>query len=203
MEELLADFIAETRDTLEAIAGEIVAWEAEPGDRARLDSIFRFVHTVKGSCGFLDLPRLRHLSHEAEDALAEVRDGTRIPDSALVSAVLAIIDRIGELVEQLESTGSLPEGDDVGLIAALAPGEQPAAIPAATDSTNLGAVTHRAPARTIRLPVDLLDRMMVGVSDVVLARNELARALRASGADTGAEQAFERLSLCVADVRDA
>ncbi len=75
MDELLGDFIAETRETLEPLAGEIVAWEAAPDDRARLDAIFRFVHTVKGSCGFLDLPRLEHLSHAAESALARVRDG--------------------------------------------------------------------------------------------------------------------------------
>ena len=59
-----------------------------PTDRARLDAIFRFVHTIKGSCGFLDLPRLARLSHAAEDALAMVRDGRRTPDTALVDAVL-------------------------------------------------------------------------------------------------------------------
>ena len=52
MDDLLQEFIAETRETLEALSSEIVAWEAAPGDRARLDAIFRFVHTVKGSCGF-------------------------------------------------------------------------------------------------------------------------------------------------------
>jgi two-component system chemotaxis sensor kinase CheA len=57
MDDLLQEFIAETRETLEALSGEIVAWESAPADRERLDSIFRFVHTVKGSCGFLDLPR--------------------------------------------------------------------------------------------------------------------------------------------------
>ena len=54
MDDLLQEFVAETRETLEALSGEIVAWEAAPADRARLDAIFRFVHTVKGSCGFLD-----------------------------------------------------------------------------------------------------------------------------------------------------
>ena len=77
MDDLINDFIAETREMLEALSGEIVAWEAAPDDRARLDEIFRFVHTVKGNCGFFDLPRLEALSHAAEDALAEVRAGTR------------------------------------------------------------------------------------------------------------------------------
>src|SRR5690606_35577760 len=103
MDELINDFLAETRDMLQALSGAIVAWESEPGDRARLDEIFRFVHTVKGNCGFFDLPRLQQLSHAAEDVLAEVRAGKRHADSSLVSAVLAVIDRIGELVQALET----------------------------------------------------------------------------------------------------
>ena len=95
MDDLIADFVAESREMLEALGGEIVAWEANPDDRARLDSIFRFVHTVKGNCGFFDLPRLQQLSHAAEDVLAEVRAGRRAADARLVSGVLAVIDRIG------------------------------------------------------------------------------------------------------------
>src|SRR5215213_10085620 len=107
---------------LEALGGEIVAWEASPDDRARLDSIFRFVHTVKGNCGFFDLPRLEALSHAAEDALADVRSGRRQADGALVNAVLAIIDRIGEMVNAIEAGEDMPGGDDSALIDALAPG---------------------------------------------------------------------------------
>ena len=88
MDDLIADFVAECREMLEALGGEIVAWEAEPDDRARLDSIFRFVHTVKGNCGFFEFPRLEALSHAAEDALADVRAGRRHADAQLVSAVL-------------------------------------------------------------------------------------------------------------------
>src|ERR1700760_3846164 len=114
MEELLGEFIAKTPKTPEPLAGEIVAWEADPSDRARLDSIFRFVHTVKGSCGFLDLPRLERLSQAAESALAEVRSGDRAADRKLVNAVLAIIDRIGEYVEALAARQTYPEGGDGG-----------------------------------------------------------------------------------------
>ena len=70
MDDLLAEFVAETREMLAALSGEIVAWEADPTERARLDTIFRFVHTVKGNCGFFDVPRLEALSHAAEDALS-------------------------------------------------------------------------------------------------------------------------------------
>ncbi|HYI47002.1 MAG TPA: chemotaxis protein CheA [Allosphingosinicella sp.] len=199
MDELINDFIAETRDMAQALSGAIVAWEAHPGDRERLDEIFRFVHTVKGNCGFFDLPRLEQLSHAAEGALAEVRAGSRAADAPLVSAVLAVIDRIGELVQALESGESLASEDDAPLIAALAedvPAAEQSLAPAAPEPE------ARKSVRSIRLSVDLLDRMMNGVSDAVLARNELARRLRDMPRDVAVEAAFERVSQCIAEIRD-
>ncbi|GAA0301114.1 hypothetical protein GCM10009087_08610 [Sphingomonas oligophenolica] len=195
MDDLLQEFIAETRETLEALAGEIVAWEAAPDDRDRLDAIFRFVHTVKGSCGFLDLPRLARLSHAAEDVLDAVRSGRRLPDTKLVNAVLAIVDRIGEIVEAIDAGVALDDSSEDLLIAALdADSEEVVQVQAATALRN--------PTRSVRLNVDLLDRMMSGMSDMVLARNELARRLRDEGADPSVEAALERLSLTVAEMRD-
>lgn len=205
MDDLLADFLAETREMLGALGGELVAWEDDPGDRARLDAIFRFFHTVKGNCGFFDFPRLEGLSHAAEDALSDVRAGRRRPDSALVSAVLAILDRIGEMIDIIESGRELPEGSEDLLITALDPDRGVSATPvqpqlAAGDEEQRRA----APAqRSIRLPVELLDRVMSGVSDMVLARNELARRLREGSMPASVEEPFERLSSIIADVRDA
>ena len=202
MDDLLQEFVAETRETLEALAGEIVAWEANPVDRARLDAIFRFVHTVKGSCGFLDLPRLARLSHAAEDVLAAVRDGRRSPGTALVNAVLAVVDRIGELVEAIDAGIALDDSSEDLLIAALAEDAVPAGV-AAPPQAGVQASFQRAASRSIRLNVDLLDRMMGGMSDMVLARNELARRLREAPVDPRTEAALERLSATVADMRDA
>jgi len=201
MDDLIADFVAECREMLEALGGEIVAWEAQPDDRARLDSIFRFVHTVKGNCGFFDFPRLEALSHAAEDALADVRAGRRSADVALVSAVLAIIDRIGEMIGCIEAGEAFPSGDDSSLISALAPGAEGPAAPVATAIAE-GKGAAAAP-RTIRLSVELLDRVMSGVSDMVLARNELARRLRETSTDVTVDGAFERLSGIIAEMRDA
>src|SRR4051794_16017934 len=201
MDDLIADFVAECREMLEALGGEIVAWEAQPGDRARLDSIFRFVHTVKGNCGFFEFPRLEALSHAAEDALADVRAGRREADGALVSAVLAVIDRIGEMVAAIDAGEELPAGDDSALIAALAPGAEGPATPLAAALEGQGKAA--AAPRTIRLSVELLDRVMSTVSDMVLARNELARRLRESPTDVPVDGAFERLSSIIAEMRDA
>ncbi|MFN3944009.1 MAG: chemotaxis protein CheA [Allosphingosinicella sp.] len=200
MDDLIQDFIAETREMLQAISGALVAWEAAPDDGARFDEIFRFVHTVKGNCGFFDLPRLSALSHAAEDVLADVRAGRRAPDRALVSAVLGVIDRIGELVEALDSGASLPDGEDARLIAALSRDGAPLDEPRSAAAAPQGAAR---PIRTVRLPVELLDRIMNGVSDAVLARNELARRLREAPAGAAVDEAFERVSACLADIRDA
>ena len=215
MDDLLADFVAETREMLEASQGEIIAWEADPRDRARLDTIFRFVHTVKGNCGFFDFPRLAGLSHAAEDALADCRAGRRTPDEALVTAVLAIIDRIVDMVDAIDVGETYPEGGDDVLIAALEPGLELATgdfIPAlqafeVDDHETAEAAPRKteAPAvqRTIRLPVDLLDRVMSGVSDMVLARNDLAHRLRQAGTQPTIDGPFERLTAILSDVRDA
>jgi len=202
MDDLIADFVAECRDMLEALGGEIVAWEAQPDDRARLDNIFRFVHTVKGNCGFFDFPRLEALSHAAEDALADVRAGRRHPDAALVSAVLAIIDRIGEMIAAIEAGEDMPAGDDSALIDALAPGAEGHVTPVAATVADASGKAASAP-RTIRLSVELLDRVMSTVSDMVLARNELARRLRESETEVIVDGAFERLSTIIAEMRDA
>ena len=194
MDDLLADFVAETREMLEASSGEIVAWEADPSDTARLDTIFRFVHTVKGNCGFFDFPQLEKLSHAAEDALSECRSGRREPDRALVSAVLAIIDRIGVMTDSIEAGEECSaEGDD-DLIAALQPGEitsvvgepkaaapQQAEPADGEDDAAPKAARSNGVQRSIRLPTELLDEVMKGVSDMVLARNDLARRLREAG----------------------
>jgi two-component system chemotaxis sensor kinase CheA len=201
MEDLLNEFIAETRDMLEALGGEIVAWEAAPDDRARLDEIFRFVHTVKGNCGFFDLPRLEALSHAAEDVLADVRAGKRSADHRLVSAVLGVIDRIGELVHALETGDSISSADDGQLIEALSETHEP--VQRSESGAAVASVDSRKSIRSIRLSVDLLDRMMSGVSDMVLARNELARRLRDCPGDMAVESAFERVSSCIAEMRDA
>lgn len=214
MDELLADFTAETREMLEAVGGELVAWEADPSDGARLDAIFRFVHTVKGNCGFFDFPRLEHLSHAAEDALAECRAGRREPDRKLVNAVLAIIDRIGEMTTAIEEGNEFPEGGDETLIVALAVGAADEAMepvaPTVTTVVDADSTAENpsdkgqkaALQRTIRLPVSLLDEVMKGVSDMVLARNDVARRLRENG-ESVIEGPFERLSAILAEVRTA
>ena len=210
MDDLLEEFIAETRDTLEALASQLVQWERTPQDRALLDSVFRFVHTVKGSCGFLDLPRLLRLSHAAEDLLSGARDGKVVASASLVTAVLNVIDRISALTEALETGQAVYDNDDDLIDAMLAflpeKGEDDVSRSGLNDmlldieSNDLG---PRAKSRTVRVALSLLDKLMNGVSDMVLARNEVSRQLRKAGSNSELEHSFSRLSASVAELRDA
>ena len=128
MDDLLADFLTETNENLADLDVALVKLERTPNDRDTLALIFRLVHTIKGSCGFLGLPRLERVAHAGENVLGQVRDGalTITPDN--ITLVLAGLDRIKSIMAGLSATGVEPEGDDIALIAelnAVAYGEAP------------------------------------------------------------------------------
>lgn len=206
MDDLLNDFLAETAEILAEAGGALVAWEADPGDRERLDAIFRLVHTIKGSSGFLSLPRVTALAHSAEDALDQVRRGNRPADAALVSAVLGVIDRLAELCGALGTGSGEPAGDDADVIDALAFADEKPEAPEPAEirlrrEDDLAAELQAW--RSIRVPLPLLDSVMTGVTDIVLARNEFARMLRESGADPRLIASFDRLSDSIAGMRQS
>lgn len=206
MDDLLNDFLAETAEILAEAGGAIVAWEADPADRAQLDAIFRLVHTIKGSSGFLALPRVTALSHAAEDALDQVRRGNRQANAALVSGVLGILDRLNDLCTALGQNGTEPAGDDRDVIGALSEGAtldapfEVAGVPLRRDDDFSAELQSW---RSIRVPLPLLDSVMTGVTDIVLARNEFARMLRESGADLSVIASFDRLSDSIAGMRQS
>ena len=119
MDELLGEFITETNEFLETVDTQLVVFEADPTDSGTLNSIFRLVHTIKGTCGFLGLPRLQFVAHAGETLLGKFRDGTLVATPDQVQLVLESIDRIKEILAELEATGAEPEGDDSALIGAL------------------------------------------------------------------------------------
>ncbi len=139
MDDLLPEFLAETNEALAELDLALVKLERDPGDRATLSLIFRLVHTIKGTCGFLGLPRLERVAHAGENVLGRVRDGELAATATVISLVLAGLDRIKEIVTALGMTGSEPEGSDQELIAQLnrvASGEAatPVPSPAATQA---------------------------------------------------------------------
>ncbi|SON57090.1 Chemotaxis protein CheA [Hartmannibacter diazotrophicus] len=119
MDDLLREFLTETNESLDVVDVELVKFEQEPNNARILDNIFRLVHTIKGTCGFLGLPRLEALAHAAETLMGKFRDGAAVTPQA-VSLILQTIDRIKEILAELEAKeGEEPQGDDSDLIKQL------------------------------------------------------------------------------------
>lgn len=118
MDDLLREFVTETNESLDVVDVELVRFEQDPNNAKILDNIFRLVHTMKGTCGFLELPRLETLAHAAESLMGKFRDGLPATHEA-VTVILATIDRIKEILQSLEHDQREPDGTDSDLIADL------------------------------------------------------------------------------------
>ncbi|UGY12166.1 hybrid sensor histidine kinase/response regulator [Bradyrhizobium septentrionale] len=115
MDDLLREFLTESSESLDTVDNQLVQFEQDPNNAKILDNIFRLVHTIKGTCGFLGLPRLEALAHAGETLMGKFRDGMPVKAEA-VTLILSSIDRIKEILAGLEATEAEPEGNDRGLI---------------------------------------------------------------------------------------
>jgi two-component system chemotaxis sensor kinase CheA len=118
MDDLLREFLTETSESLDTVDNQLVRFEQDPNNAKILDNIFRLVHTIKGTCGFLGLPRLEALAHAGETLMGKFRDGMPVTADA-VTLILSSIDRIKEILSGLEATEAEPDGSDQDLIVKL------------------------------------------------------------------------------------
>ena len=109
MDDLLREFLTETSESLDTVDNQLVKFEQEPNNAKILDNIFRLVHTIKGTCGFLGLPRLEALAHAGETLMGKFRDGMPVTGQA-VTVILSSIDRIKEILAGLEATEAARHG---------------------------------------------------------------------------------------------
>ena len=107
MDELLSEFLTECCEGMATLDAELVSLERDPEDRDRIASIFRIVHTIKGTCGFLALTRLERVAHAAENVLGRLREGTLDPTPEALGAIFAAVDRVRSILDQ-------PRGPPVG-----------------------------------------------------------------------------------------
>ena len=119
MDDLLSEFLTETNENLSVLDVELVRLEQNPNDPELLSNIFRLVHTIKGTCGFLGLPRLEKVAHASENVLGKFRDGELTITPEAVSLILQALDTIKGLLAVLEATEAEPPGDDNDLIIRL------------------------------------------------------------------------------------
>src|SRR5882757_1372438 len=218
MDELLRDFLTETNESIDVVDVELVRFEQEPNNAQILSRIFRLVHTIKGTCGFLNLPRLEALTHAAEALIGNFRDGAPVTGES-VSLILATIDRIKVLLDELERNQAEQAGDDRDLIdelaqaAAQVSGAAPAAhgrtvvaeAPlAATDASadhDSKPAESRVANKSIRVHVDTLEQLMTMVSELVLTRNQLLEIVRRHE-DSEFKAPLQRLSNVTAELQE-
>src|SRR5689334_11103497 len=158
MHDLLGEIVTETNESLGVVDVELVRFEQDPNNAKILDNIFRLVHTIKGTCGFLGLPRLEALAHAAETLMGKFRDGVPASSEA-VTIILATIDRIKAILESLETEQREPEGSDADLISNLERMVEragPAGLRVETQSA-VGTLTPQVLERPLRPDEDALD----------------------------------------------
>ena len=136
MDDLLNEFLTETGESIAVLDVEIVRLEKEPNDPGLLGNIFRLVHTIKGTCGFLGLPRLEAVAHAGENILGKFRDGELEVTPDAVSLIFESLDCIKGLLEALEETESEPPGDDKDLIDRLNAHAEGGTVPAAVEAVS-------------------------------------------------------------------
>ena len=119
MDDLIVEFLTETNDSLDELDVDLVNLEQNPNDKDLLSKIFRLMHTIKGTCGFLSLPRLEKVAHHAENVLGRFRDGDLEVTAEYVTLIFESIDQIKYIVGEIEETGEEPQGSDAELIAKL------------------------------------------------------------------------------------
>ena len=210
-QEALESFLSETLDHITSLERELVFLEQNPEEKERLNTAFRAIHTIKGTCGFLGLPNLESLAHAAEDLLGAIRSGTLTLEQHSMNLLLEVADTVRIFVEKIRETGS-DEGVDAealhdrlrraygdgepGGASDLRPEPDPSAITEAGDSLQAGGETMD---QRIQVDVRLLDRLMNLVGELVLTRNRLLHSRGDAGSESG--PVFQRLDTVTSELQ--
>jgi len=117
--DIVREFLVESSENLDRLDRELVTLEQSHGDKELLASIFRTIHTIKGTCGFLGFTKLEKVAHAGESLLSRLRDGALELTPEITSALLAMVDAIRAMLGSIETGGNEGERDDGELIGRL------------------------------------------------------------------------------------
>ncbi|HMC88716.1 MAG TPA: chemotaxis protein CheA [Gemmataceae bacterium] len=118
-QEIIQEFLVESRENLDQLDGDLVVLEKDPRDSGRLGSVFRTIHTIKGTCGFLGFDKLENVTHAGESLLARLRDGHLILKPEITTALLALVDMVRRFLSNIEATGHEGPEECMELVATL------------------------------------------------------------------------------------
>jgi two-component system chemotaxis sensor kinase CheA len=208
MDELIADFLVETSDSLQILDNELVELENRPQDIELLNSIFRVMHTIKGTCGFFGMSKLASVAHAGENIMDKLRNKQLSVNSEIISSILEVVDVIKEIVSHIkDNQGTEPDKDYSSFIekinnVAVAKdiirvnsSEEVASYPEVESLDHLG-------PQSIKVSVELLEDMMEIVSELVLNRNQLIQLDRNIG-DNRFSLSVQRLNTITTSLQEA
>ncbi len=250
--DIVKDFLVESYENLDRLDRDLVGLEKNPRDKDCLAGVFRTIHTIKGTCGFLGFNKLEKVAHVGENLLTRLRDGQLALNPEITTALLGMVDAVRQMLKEIAETGQDGEVDYPELRetltrlqgAALAPtraandtasgaakaaqaegfspGEDaagadrasaiqpdeigPAPAVAAT-GTNKGPAKEselrprETVAETIRVGVNVLDKMMTLVGELVLARNQLLQ-ISNTVEDAGLQAVSQRMNLIASELQE-
>src|SRR5271156_235455 len=118
-DEIVREFLVEGNENLDTLDRELIQLERDPHNRATLASVFRTIHTIKGTCGFLGFTKLEAVAHVGENLLSKLRDGELVLNPEITTALLRMVDAVRQMLQSIEATGSEGDRDDKELIVML------------------------------------------------------------------------------------
>jgi two-component system, chemotaxis family, sensor kinase CheA len=134
MDELAREFLIESQEVLDRMERCLIELEERPRDMALIGEIFRSVHTIKGTTGFLGYKRLEKLAHSGENLLGLLRNGRLSASTAVITALSQLLHGLRTILKTIESDNNEGSGEDTALIARLDELRAPAAAPASGEN---------------------------------------------------------------------
>ncbi|HCB03992.1 MAG TPA: chemotaxis protein CheW [Nocardioides sp.] len=212
LDDIVQEFLIESHENLDQLDRDLVALEQQPESRELLASVFRTIHTIKGTSGFLAFHKLEAVTHVGENLLARLRDGQLSLTSAITDVLLSMVDTVRELLASIEADGTEGDADVEELVVAIAAVLE--GVPRTSTRPEVEVeveveVIEPFPAESrrtvadasIRVDVDLLDALMRLVGELVLTRNQIAReAGQAPGSELAG--AAQRLNLIAGELHE-
>jgi two-component system chemotaxis sensor kinase CheA len=190
--DMIDPFLEEAAERIEALSQKLLRLESSPGDGELVRDVFRDLHTLKGSSGFVGLRRMKQLAHAAEDLVGQVRDGARAVDRPLIDALLGALDGLRALLDgataaagQLAAPGAEPPRIEVPIEPYLARLRAPTARAVADANVPESASApppDAAPKHTLRVDFDKLDTLLNLVGELVLTKAGVHASVASVGA---------------------
>jgi two-component system, chemotaxis family, sensor kinase CheA len=226
-QDVIREFLVESHENLSRLDQELVELEKRPRDTALLASIFRTIHTIKGTCGFFAFSTLERITHEAESLLSQLRDGKRELTPSLISLILETVDATRKMLASIEESGG--EGPDrfeeitERLRVAVQSPAGPASLPSPGPSVpplsepevgsgggeaadkvkpeENGVKSSSVADANIRVAVGLLGKLMDLVGELVLTRNQILQ-FNSEREDAALNATAQRLNLITSELQE-